>query len=104
LGSLLSIKPIVALENAEVKPLARVRSRAKGAEYMLKLMAQRVEENTPIHGAVAHPRAFEEALALEREVRARFNCAELDLIELRPVFGTHTGSGTLGLAFYSDER
>jgi len=76
LSSLLNIKPIVALENAEVKPLARVRNRAKGVEYMLKLMEKRAGTNTSIHGVVIHSRAVEEALALERDVQARFNCAE----------------------------
>jgi DegV family protein with EDD domain len=47
--------------------------------------------------------ALEEALALEREVRARCNCTELDIIELGPVFGTHTGPGALGLAFYTEK-
>jgi len=103
-GSLLSIKPIVALENAEAKPLARVRSRAKGVEYMLKLMDKRIGMSTSIHGGVIHSRALEEALTLEREVQTRFNCVELDLIELGPVFGTHTGPGVLGLAFYSDDQ
>lgn len=103
LGSLLSIKPIVTLEDAEAKPLARARSRAKGVEYMLKLMEKRVGMSSSIRGGVFHAGVLEEALALEREVRARFNCAELDLIALGPVFGTHTGPGTLGLAFYADE-
>jgi DegV family protein with EDD domain len=104
LGSLLNIKPILALENAEAKPLARARSRAKGVEYMLKLMEKRAGRGNSIHhGVVFHAGVLEEALALEKEVRARFNCAELDLIELGPVFGTHTGPGTLGLAFYTDE-
>ncbi len=103
-GSLLSIKPIVALDNAEVKPLAKVRSRAKGVDYMLKLMEKRVGTSASIHGGVIHSCALEEALALEKEVRARFNCVEPDLIELGPVFGTHTGPGVLGLAFYSDDQ
>jgi len=103
IGSLLNIKPILALENAEAKPLARARSRAKGVEYMLKLMEKRVGRGGSIHhGAVIHSCVFEEALALEREVRARCDCAELDIVEIGPVFGTHTGSGTLGLAFYTE--
>jgi len=102
-GTLLKIKPILALENGEVKVLAKVRTRDKAIEYMLKFMEKRVERSAPIHGAVVHAHALEEALALEKEVRARFDCAELYLIELGPVFGTHTGPGTLGLAFYSDE-
>ena len=104
LGSLLNIKPILALENAEAKPLARARSRAKGVEYMLKLLEKRVGRGGSIHhGGIIHSCILEEALALESEIRARCNCAELDLVELGPVFGTHTGPGALGLAFYTDK-
>ena len=103
ISTLLKVKPVLALKNGEGKVLAKMRNRNKAIECMLKLMAQRVAENTPIHGAVVHSRALEEASALEKEVRVRFNCAELYLIELGPVFVTHTGPGTLGLAFYSDE-
>jgi len=66
-------------------------------------MEKRVGSSSSIRGGVFHAGVPEEALALEKEVRARFNCAELDLIALGPVFGTHTGPGTLGLAFYADE-
>ena len=103
LGSLLNIKPILALENAEAKPLARARSRPKGMEYMLKLMEKRVGRGGSIHhGVVFHSGILEEALALESDVRARCDCAELDIVELGPVFGTHTGPGALGLAFYTE--
>jgi DegV family protein with EDD domain len=102
-GSLLNIKPILALENAEAKPLARARSRAKGVEYMLKLLEKRVGRGGSIHhGAVTHSCILEEALALESEVRARCDCTELDIVEIGPVFGTHTGPGALGLAFYTE--
>jgi DegV family protein with EDD domain len=103
ISTVLEIKPVLALKNGEVKVLAKMRNKNKAIECMLKLMAQRVAENTTIHGAVVHSRALEEAVALEKEVRVRFNCAELYLIELGPVFATHTGPGTLGLAFYSED-
>jgi DegV family protein with EDD domain len=103
-GSLLNIKPILALENGEAKPLARARSRAKGTDYMLNLLEKRVGRGGSIHyGGVIHSHALEEALALEKKVRARCQCTELDIIELGPVFGTHTGPGALGLAFYTEE-
>jgi len=104
IGTLLKIKPVLSLKNDEVKVITRARNRNKAIACMLKLMAQRVEESTPIHGAVVHSGAVEEALALEKEVRACFNFAELYFIELGPVFATHTGPGTLALAFYSEEH
>jgi DegV family protein with EDD domain len=103
-GSLLNIKPVLALENAEAKPLARARSRAKGVEYMLKLLEKRVGRGGSIHHIVVfHSCVPEEALALEQKVRARCHCTELDIIELGPVFGSHLGPGALGLAFYTEK-
>jgi len=103
-GTLLRIKPILTFEAGEVKVLAKTRTRTRTMEYMLKLMETRVEGNTSIHAAVVHAQAFESAMALKKEVQAHFNCAELYLIELGPVLGTHIGPGTLGLAFYADEQ
>jgi DegV family protein with EDD domain len=103
-GSLLNIKPIVALENAEARPLARARSRSKGVEYMLNLLEKRVGKGGSVHhGTVVHSCVPEEAQALEREARGRCHFAELDIVELGPVFGTHIGPGALGLAFYSEK-
>jgi len=48
LGTILKIKPIVALENGEVKPLAKVRTRGKAVEYMLRLMEKQTNGNTSI--------------------------------------------------------
>jgi fatty acid-binding protein DegV len=71
---------------------------------MLRLLGKRVGKGNAIHhGAVIHSCIAEEARALEREVRARCHCAELDVVELGPVFGTHTGPGALGLAFYTEK-
>jgi DegV family protein with EDD domain len=100
-GNLLSIKPVLAMRNNKVKLIARTRSRNKAIRYMLGLMEQRADKSAPIHGAVVHTRALEEARALEQEIRARYNCEELYLVELGPVFAAHTGPGTLGLVFYN---
>jgi DegV family protein with EDD domain len=103
-GSLLNIKPIVAMENAEARPLARARSRAKGVEYMLNLLEKRVGRGGSVHhGTVVHSCVPEEAQALEKAARARCQFTELDIVELGPVFGTHIGPGALGLAFYTEK-
>ena len=103
LGSLLKIKPVLTFEGGEAKVLAKVRSITRAIEYILKFVEKRTEGSTSIHGGIRHTHALEAALALEKELRAHFNWAELDLFELGPVFGTHMGPGLVGLGFYSDE-
>jgi len=103
-GILLGIKPILTFENGEAKLLAKVRTRSRAVEYMLRFMEERVKRGAPVHSAVIHTRVLEGALALVQEIRTRFNCVELDLVEFGPVFGTHIGPRALGLGFYSDEN
>lgn len=104
LGTLLRIKPVLAFEAGEVKILAKARTTGRAIEYVLELMKKRVTGSTPLHIGVVHTHAIELALALKKEVQASFNCAELELIELGPVLGTHIGPGFFGLGFYSEQE
>ena len=104
LGTILRIKPLLSFENGEVKILAKLRTSTKAIEYIMELMKKRVTESTPLHIGVVHTHALEPALALKREVEAGFNCAELELVELGPVLGTHIGPGFFGIGFYSEEQ
>jgi len=52
---------------------------------------------------VIHVYAPDEAEKLKEQVSAEFNCAELWITEFSPVMGYACGTGTLGLAFYSED-
>ena len=104
LGTLLRIRPLLDFRGGEVKVLAKVRTSAQAIEYMMELMKKRVGGSTPVHVGVVHTHAIEPSLALKKEVEAGFNCAELEVVELGPVLGTHLGPGFFGIGFYSDEE
>ena len=104
LGTLLRIKPLLDFKNGEVKVLAKLRTSTQAIESILDIMKSRIKPGIPVHVGVAHTNAPEPALALSERVRATFNCAELDIVELSPVLGTHVGPGFFGTAFYSDEE
>ena len=103
LGTMLRIKPVLAFEGGELKVLAKTRTIGKAIQYILELMGERVKGGVPIHAIVVHTHAIEPALALQKEVQARFNCAEFGLMELGPVLGTHIGPGFFGIGFYSEQ-
>ena len=69
---------------------------------ILKIMKDRVGES-PVHVAVMHAYALEEAQKLKERIAAGFNCAELWITGFSPVMGYATGTGTLGVAFYKEE-
>jgi len=103
-GSMLSIKPILAISpktSGVVHFIGAVRSRERGIDKMLKIMRSRVGQR-PVHVAVMHAYAPDEAEKLKERVSYEFNCAELWVTEFSPVMGYATGTGTLGLAFYPE--
>ena len=99
-GTLLKIKPILTFEGGETKVLAKVRTMTRAIEYILRFVEKRTQGSTFLYGSVRHAHVLDAAQALEKELRAQFNWAELDFWELGPVFGTHLGPGTVGLGFY----
>jgi DegV family protein with EDD domain len=100
-GSMLNIKPILTTSGGIVRFVTAARSRERGIDKMLKIMRNRVGQR-PVHVAVMHAYAPDEAEKLEKRVAAEFNCTELWVTEFSPVMGYATGTGTLGLAFYTE--
>ncbi len=100
-GSILNIRPIFTVSSGVVRTVGIARNKAHGVDRLLKKMRDKVGQN-PVHVAVMHAYAPDEAERLKERVSAEFNCAELWLAEFSPLMGYATGTGTLGLAFYGE--
>ena len=101
-GSMLNIKPVLTMSSGLVRFAGAVRTKERGIERMLKIMRDKVGQN-PVHVAVMHAYALEEAKKLKERVALAFNCVELWLTEFSPLMGYATGTGSLGLAFYKED-
>ena len=102
-GQLLNVKPILAIDEGEVRPLKRVRGRAKALAEFERLLVEGTEDDASYHLGVAHADAREEMDALVRRITAARPRCSLDLVTtLGPVVGTHAGPGTLGLFWFHD--
>jgi len=99
-GSLLNIKPILTFSSGVLHFVGVARSKKSGVERLLKIMRGKVGLS-PVHAAVTHAYALDEAERLKERISSEFNCAELWLTEFSPLMGYACGTGTLGLAFYS---
>jgi DegV family protein with EDD domain len=103
-GQLLSVKPILVIEDGEVAPLKRVRGRAKAVAELVRLFEEETEDSPGLHVGVGHADAPEDAEALVKRIRAARPHASLDIVTtLGPVIGTHGGPGTLGLFWFQDD-
>ncbi len=94
-GTLLSIKPILALRRGEVHPFARARTRSRAVERMKQV----VQANGPyVEMAVLHTTTPDEMYALGEELQPL--CPDRPVVTgtIGPVVGTYAGPGLLGVA------
>jgi len=103
LGSLIQIKPILHLEKGRIEALEKVRSRPKAHDRLLEIIVERAGGQGALHGAIVHAQAPDDAEALRARLVAAMHFEELHVTGLSPAIGTHTGPGTIGAGFYSEE-
>ncbi len=101
-GSILNIKPLLTTSSGVLHFVGVVRSKKSGVERLLRMMRDRVGLR-PVHVAVTHAYALDEAEKLKERISSEFNCAELWVTEFSPLMGYACGTGTLGIAFYSED-
>ena len=100
-GSALNIRPILTSSSGLVRFKGVVRNWEKGIDRICELMREKVDQS-PVHVAVMHAYAENEAEKLKAKISFMFNCIEIWVTEFSPVMGYATGTGTLGFAFYAE--
>ena len=99
LGTALNLKPILEVQNGALEAVERVRTKGKALNRMVELLVDRVAGRSPVHLAVLHANAEEDAKKLLEEGSKQVNAVETAVAEVSPAVGTHTGPGTLGFVF-----
>jgi DegV family protein with EDD domain len=102
LGTALNLKPILEVRDGRVEAVERVRNINKALDRMLELFERRVGNRAPIRIATIHANDLENATALLEKARARFGVSDVSetlVSDVSPVIGTHTGPGTVGIAY-----
>ena len=102
-GSLLNVRPILAIEDGEVTAVARVRGRTKApAEFERRFVAE-TEDRRGIRVAVAHADAADWVGTLSELVWRVRPQAEIEFTAiLGAVVGTHAGPGAVGFFWFTD--
>jgi DegV family protein with EDD domain len=101
-NSIFNIKPIFTLNHIDAHTVALPRSMKSAIKRMLKLMDSAGARGKPLHVAVMHADALDEATILRDRITSQFECAEIYVTEFTPVMGVHTGPGLIGVAFYGE--
>jgi len=95
LGSVLNVKPVLAVKDGEMAPSSQARTRAKGIG-MLCDFVNKVNDIQDI--AVVHSTTPDEARVLADQIGATFDKDRVRLARLGPALGVHGGPGALVVA------
>jgi DegV family protein with EDD domain len=99
LGTLLNMKPILALRDGRVEGIERIRTKTKAHERVLELVLENTKGKSPIRLATLHANAAEDAKILLQKAEKELNPVESIFSEVSPVVANHAGPGTVGLAY-----
>lgn len=96
-GTALSVKPLLHVEDGRIVPLEKVRTTVRAAQRLVEL-AVRAAGDGPVDVAVHHLGAPARADALAAELRGRLpGLGRLVVSEVGAVIGAHVGNGLLGV-------
>ncbi|CAA9550820.1 MAG: DegV family protein [uncultured Thermoleophilia bacterium] len=102
-GGLLSVRPILAVEDGEVRPVRRVRGGRKALEALVEELGARTPAGHGLRAIVAHAAAADRAEELAAAIRAARPEVVLEPVTtIGAVVGAHAGPGTVGVAFAPD--
>lgn len=96
IGTMLDLKPLLLVADAEIKPVDRVRTRTRAIPRMVEFF----KGDGPVeHMAVMHAQAPDEAQQIADAMRKDFPDREVTVGQIGCVLGTHTGPKALGIVY-----
>jgi DegV family protein with EDD domain len=99
LGSMLGIKPLLIMDEGEIVPLEKVRTRSRAIDKLFDFVAEfpQIEQMAILQKS---PVATEETLLLIERLEMVLPETEFPIITYGPVLATHVGPSTTGIIVY----
>lgn len=94
-GNILNIKPIIQLENGELKLLEKIRGKQKAITSIISKVPSDVQKI-----GICHILDYEFAEKMDSTLKEKFPHATITIDELGPVIGSHLGPKGIGICFY----
>ncbi len=99
LGTALNLKPLLTVQDGKVEAVERIRTKAKAVERLIEIVGEQTAGKKPVRVATLHANAEAEAREILSRVANLTNATESVFTSVSPVVGTHTGPGTVGIAY-----
>ncbi|MCR4401918.1 MAG: DegV family protein [Firmicutes bacterium] len=101
LGTLLSIRPLLWMQDGEVAPYEKVRgSRQKILARLVDAVGKHAPADKRLRVAVVHAASPDEASVVKDAVEKELACEETIVTTIGSVIGSHAGPGTIAVAFH----
>ncbi len=105
IGSVLQIKPLMHVDNeGHLVAYGKVRGRKTSIASMLNRMEETIENPSEQIIYIVHGDCEDEAKAVAKEIKSRFNPKSIVANYVDQVIGAHSGPGTLAIFFLGSER
>ncbi len=99
-GSMLSLKPLISMQDGEITSLGVARGLNRAYDKMVDLSEANIPPGSRIKVAFMHAGAAEQIQILKSKVESRLECVESFISELSPALMVHTRPDTSGLCYY----
>lgn len=104
LGSILKIKPILALKDGRVDQFEKERTHKKAVERLVELVKTQAAKNGDAYISVMHAAVPNIAEEFADTLRKEFHLDVVPILDVPPAVVTHGGPGILAVAFFTDEQ
>ncbi len=102
LGSVLKIKPILALTDGRVDQFERERTQKRALNRLGELVKSQAARDGNAYISVMHAAVPELARAFANTICVEFDLSDLPILDVPPAIVTHGGPGILAAAFFTD--
>ena len=104
IGNVLNIKPQIRVnhQSGSVDAGDGSRTRARALENLYSSFIKKVDPEKPMHIAVLHNAAYDEAKTLADKILGEFPTVEIIIGIVSPILGAHTGPRAVALCGYSE--
>ena len=103
MGTALRVKPMLEFRDGQIEPLEQVRTKKKAYARLIEIAAERLAGRPMAEATIADIDNLVDGDAVAQMIVDRFNPRIIHRSEVSPGVGTHTGPGTIGLAFYAED-
>jgi DegV family protein with EDD domain len=102
LGSVLKIKPILALKDGKVDQFEKERTQKRAINRVVELVKSQAARNGEAYISVMHAAVPELAREFAETLCNEFKITNIPILDVPPAIVTHGGPGILAAAFFTE--